>query len=136
MGDKKGENEVVVKKEVEGKLEGEKSEEIGDEEVRGDTIDKFIYKNSPLKRTKKQILNEPNPELLDYITPSYPILKMKPKLEMKVDQFKKFMDILTKIQVNIPFVEALEYMLVYVKFMKELLSGNHKLMYDENITLA
>lgn len=46
------------------------------------------------------------------------------------------MEILTKIQVNIPFCEALEHMSVYTKFMKDLLSEKHKLKYDVNITLA
>lgn len=42
---------------------------------------------------------------------------------------------LNKIQVNIPFCEALEQTLVYAKFMKKLLSRNHKLKHDENIAL-
>lgn len=53
-----------------------------------------------------------------------------------MSQFEKFMDMLTKIQINIPFCEALEDMLVYAKFMKELLSRKPKLKHDENITLA
>lgn len=39
---------------------------------------------------------------------------------MKKEQFKKFMEIFFKIQVNIPFGEALEKVTVYVKFMKEI----------------
>lgn len=53
-----------------------------------------------------------------------------------MSQFKKFMEMLNKIQVNILFYEALKQMPVYEKFMKELLSGKRKLKYDENATLA
>lgn len=42
---------------------------------------------------------------------------------------------LNKIQVNIPFCEALEQMFGNAKFMKELLSGKCKLKHDENIPL-
>lgn len=41
---------------------------------------------------------------------------------MKMVHFKKFMEMLNKIQVNILFCESLEQILVYAKFMKELLS--------------
>ena len=37
---------------------------------------------------------------------------------MEVGQFKKFMEMLTTLQVNIPFYDALEQILVYAKFMK------------------
>lgn len=43
---------------------------------------------------------------------------------------------LNKMQVNIPLCEALEHMLVHAKLMKYLLSGKHKLKYDENIALG
>jgi len=41
-------------------------------------------------------------------------------------QFKWFMDILKKLQINISFTEALEQMPVYAKFMKELLTKKRK----------
>lgn len=63
-------------------------------------------------------------------------MKKTPKKEKEVSQFKKFMEMLNKIQVNILFYEALKQMPVYEKFMKELLSGKRKLKYDENATLA
>lgn len=51
-------------------------------------------------------------------------------------QLKKFMEMLTKIQVNVPLCEALEQMPIYAKFMKQLLSRKCKLKYDEYITLV
>lgn len=55
---------------------------------------------------------------------------------MKVGQFKKFMEMLIVLQVNILFYDALEQMHVYAIFMKELLNGKHKLKDDENVALA
>lgn len=67
-----------------GKKEVEKSENNTDDEVKGYALNQLIDKNLPFQRTKKQILTEPNPELLDYIKPLYPILKKKPKKEIEV----------------------------------------------------
>lgn len=56
----------------------EESKNKGDREERGVTIEQLIDKNSPSRRTKKHILNYPNPELPNYIKPPYPIIKKKP----------------------------------------------------------
>lgn len=72
---------------------------------------------------KNQILNEPNPSLPDYIKLMYPLNKKNPKREMEVEKFKRFMEMLTTLQVNIPFCDALAKMFVYAKFMKQLLNG-------------
>ena len=41
-----------------------------------------------------------------------------------------------KLQINIPFVEALEQMSLYIKFMKDLLSIKRKLKEDEIVMLT
>jgi len=41
-------------------------------------------------------------------------------------QFVKFLDVLKKLHVNIPFINALSQILMYVKFLKEILSKNKK----------
>lgn len=46
------------------------------------------------------------------------------------------MEMLIKIQVNIPFCEVLVKMSTYTKFMKELLSRKKKFKDDENFVLA
>ena len=43
------------------------------------------------------------------------------------DQFSKFLNMFKKIEVNIPFVEALAQMPHYAKFMKDILSKKRKL---------
>ena len=51
-------------------------------------------------------------------------------------QFGRFMDIFKKLHINIPFVEALEQMSGYVKFMKDVLSKKKKLGDYETVTLS
>lgn len=55
---------------------------------------------------------------------------------MEVGQFKKIMNMLTKLDVNISLCEALEQISSYAKFIKEILLRKRKLKYNENITLA
>lgn len=50
---KKSGKEMVVEKKVERNFEREKSELTIQNEVRGYTLNQFIDKNSPFKRTKK-----------------------------------------------------------------------------------
>lgn len=59
---------------------------------KGETLYKLIDKDSPFQRTKNPILNEPNPNLPDYIKALYSLNKKKQKREMEVGQFKKFME--------------------------------------------
>lgn len=64
-------------------------------------------------------------------------MKKRPqKKDEKEAQFKKFKEMLRKIQVNIPFYEAIDQMQVYVKFMKELPFGRRRLRDDENVVLT
>lgn len=55
---------------------------------------------------------------------------------MEVGKFKKFMEMLTVLQVNILFGGVLEQMPIYAKFMKEILNVKLKLKDVENIALA
>jgi len=59
--------------------------------------------------------------VLSYVKLPYPHLDKKKKKEE--GQFKKFMELFSQLQLNIPFGEALDQMSVYAKFMKELLTG-------------
>ncbi|XP_050908489.1 uncharacterized protein LOC127122147 [Lathyrus oleraceus] len=77
---KKGEAEIVkedVIEKKEGGIEKEESGNQGGQKKIKVTIDKIIDENSPWRRTKKLILNEPNPYLSNYIKPLYSIIKKK-----------------------------------------------------------
>ena len=54
----------------------------------------------------------------------YPQRLKKGKLEK---QFAKFLDIFKKLHINIPFMDALENMPGYVKFMKKTLANKKKI---------
>ena len=43
-------------------------------------------------------------------------------------QFSKFIDILKSLHINLPFVDMLEQMSKYAKFLKEVLSNKRKLV--------
>lgn len=76
----KGQDEIVKEDVIEKEedvIEKEESGNQGDEEEKGVTIDQLIDTNSLWRRTKKQVLSDPNPELPDYVKPPYPIFKKK-----------------------------------------------------------
>ena len=58
-----------------------------------------------------------------------------PSKKDKERQFKRFCDIFKRLQINIPFSEALDQMPTYAKFMKELLTKKRKLVEDETVEL-
>jgi len=49
-----------------------------------------------------------------------------PSKKDKERQFARLMDIFKRLQINIPFVEAMEQMSTYAKFMKELLTKKRR----------
>ena len=87
-----------------------------------------INDNNVRKETEKQIRsNEPA------IPIPYPQRLKKSKLER---QFTKFLDIFKKLHINIPFLEALENIPSYVKFLKKILASKKKLEEYGTITLT
>ena len=52
------------------------------------------------------------------------------------EQFSKFLDIFKKIEINIPFAEAINQMLNYAKFMKEILSKKKKIAEEGIVNLT
>ena len=63
----------------------------------------------------------------------YPQRLKKNKLDKK---FTKFMEVFKKLHINIPFVDALEHVPSYVKFMKNILSNKRKLSDFEIVNLT
>jgi len=72
----------------------------------------------------------PNPYM-----PPLPFLQgvAKPKLN---HQFGKFLDMLKKLHVNVPFIDALSHMPMYAQFLKEILSKKGKVNEHETIALG
>jgi len=51
-------------------------------------------------------------------------------------QFKKFMELLKKLHVNIPFIEAITQMPSYAKFLKDILTNKRKIDDDDTVALT
>lgn len=65
----------------------------------------MIDKDSTLMRTEKKILMGGKQEILYHVKLTYP--KVIKKMKQKEDkEFKKFMEMFTKFQVNIPFIRS------------------------------
>ena len=52
------------------------------------------------------------------------------------EQFYKFLEIFKKIEINIPFVEAINQMPNYAKFLKEILSKEKKIAKEGIVNLT
>ena len=63
----------------------------------------------------------------------FPQRLYKAKLEEK---FSRFLDMFKKIEINIPFLEALTQMPLYEKFMKEILSRKRKIVEEGIVSLT
>ena len=59
-------------------------------------------------------------------TPTVPFPQRLQKARRE-EQFSKFLDIFKKIEINIPFAEAINQMPNYAKFLKEILSKKRKI---------
>lgn len=126
-------NEGVVEKEIEqGVVEDERKKEI-----EGEKSEKLIDENSILRKSKSQMLKDGDQQQVvpSYVKLPYPHLAKKKKKKKEESQFKKFMQLFSQLQVNIPVGEALDQMPMYAMFMKDLLTGIRKPKDDENITL-
>ena len=52
------------------------------------------------------------------------------------EQFSRFLDIFKKIEINIPFVEVINQMPIYAKFLKEILNKKRKLAEEGIVNLT
>jgi len=63
----------------------------------------------------------------------YPQRLVKAREEHK---YGKFLEMLKKFHINIPFLEAITYMPSYAKFLKDLLSNKGKLLENATVSLT
>ncbi|KAK8925800.1 hypothetical protein KSP39_PZI018378 [Platanthera zijinensis] len=107
-------------------------------------LDKNLKQTNNDKENEVEVLEEkktePSAEMIKkkenpiiYPPPPFPQRLRKSKLDQ---QFQKFVEIFKKLQINIPFAEALEQMPSYVKFMKDILSKKRKFGVNEMVSLT
>eukprot|EP00257_Ricinus_communis_P016231 XP_015574332.1 uncharacterized protein LOC107261208 [Ricinus communis] len=82
---------------------------------------------------KDKIEEKKEPIVIKPYKPPIPFLQRlaQAKLEKK---YGKFLDILKKLQINIPFLDAISEMPSYAKFLKDMLSNKRKI--EENATVS
>ncbi|XP_061351828.1 uncharacterized protein LOC133296788 [Gastrolobium bilobum] len=87
------------------------------------------------KWEKKKALERQNKplDLSPYARIPYP---QRLKKEIQKQQCSKFLDVFRRLQINIPFAEALENMPNYARFMNDLLSRKRKLQECETMNLT
>ena len=75
-------------------------------------------------KTEKTIQKEKEKVRVYHPPIPFPQILKQTKLN---DQFAKFLNMFRKLEINIPFAEALDLMPHYVKFLKEIISKKRKL---------
>jgi len=131
------ERQIVEYEEEVDKEENEKDEEdvhSDEEDVNNRGIEEKNQKNKEVlveKEVEKNKKKEAGKNVSAHKLP-YPKPQSKKDLER---HFKKFLDIFKRLEINIPFAEALEQMPTYAKFMKEILSKKRRYNDDETIQL-
>ncbi|XP_042405116.1 uncharacterized protein LOC121995443 [Zingiber officinale] len=84
------------------------------------------------RSSSEQHACQKSPHLEKYVPPiPFPQRIIKAKLD---EQFGKFLDVLRKLYINIPFTEALQQMPTYSKFLKDILTNKRKI--EESVTVA
>ncbi|XP_020235005.1 uncharacterized protein LOC109814900 [Cajanus cajan] len=117
--------ELESEKEVELNKEAEKNEKNKKEIEKNENKDGDVKEES--KKKGKEVVRPLPVKNLPY--PHAPSKKDKERL------FARFLDIIKRLQIYIPFVEALEQMPSYARFMKELLTKKRKLSEDGIVEL-
>ena len=72
------------------------------------------------------------------LKPDIPRVPYTQQLKKKGDdnQFSRFLEIFKKLQINIPFAEAIEQMPLYAKFLKELMTKKRSWKNNETVILT
>ncbi|XP_061359905.1 uncharacterized protein LOC133303948 [Gastrolobium bilobum] len=90
-----------------------------------------MEKSIPKSQASKPSIE--TPAASNKLPPPFPQRLQKQRQD---NQFRKFLDLLKQLHVNIPFVDALEQMPTYVKFMKEILSRKKRPEEFETVALT
>jgi len=107
-------------------VEEEKNENEGEKGKSREESGRSEKKSEKHKKRESQMRSPP----VRYIP--YP---HAPSRKHKDRQFSRFMDVLKRLQINIPFTEALEQMPTYARFMKDLLTKKRKIPDHEIVEL-
>ncbi|KAA3459075.1 reverse transcriptase [Gossypium australe] len=94
-----------------------------------------VVENGPIEKEESQpIVEVPTPEKLD-VEKSDEICLLRKHKQKQEPRFKKFLDVLKQLHINIPLVEVIEQMPNYVKFKKDILPKKKRLREYETVAL-
>ncbi|KAL4306620.1 hypothetical protein AHAS_Ahas16G0196500 [Arachis hypogaea] len=96
--------------------------------------EKEAVKEPENKKEQTHVPSSSKPVQKPYV-PQAPYLQRLRK-DGKDSQFSRFLEIFKKLQINIPFAEALEQMPLYAKFLKELMTRKRNWSEKETIVLT
>ena len=86
------------------------------------------------KRKKTKLAKEKKKEIVPCIRNEAPY-PLVPSKKDKEQHFARFLDIFKKLEITIPFGEALQQMSLYSKFLKDLLTKKGKYIHSDNIVM-
>nr|KYP52787.1 hypothetical protein KK1_025322 [Cajanus cajan] len=111
----------------------EESEKNEEENNKSESVD------SEKKREKNGVEKEKNKKKGKEVISNVPVRNLPyphaPSKKGKERQFLRFLDIIKKLQINIPFTEAMEQIPTYAQFMKELLTKKRRILEEEIVEL-
>ena len=121
----------------------EEKEKTDQKEEKATGGDNGRSKTEKITKTEKQVhieqLEKSNEqkqkEKVKVYTPTVPFPQRIQKAK-KEEQFSKLLEIFKKIEINIPFVEAINQMPNYAKFLKEILSKKKKIAEEGIVNLT
>jgi len=120
-----------------GQTEANPKAHVNADSFGGSKLEDTIAKAKDIKGESVKLLGEnamiKGEKPLDKHKVPFSLSLVRPNLEA---QFNKFVNILKKICINIPFVEALSQMPLYAKFLKEIFSKKKTIEHNETITLT
>ncbi|KAG9449960.1 hypothetical protein H6P81_009925 [Aristolochia fimbriata] len=120
----------VLEEQQKTQVEEDKTDQQQDKEKEELSQEREVSKQQKQKgKSSKSLSNDD----INVDTLPYPARAKKDKLE---DKFSKFIDIFKKLEINIPFVEALMQMPQYAKFLKEVLLGKRKIEEQGTVMLT
>ncbi|XP_070047531.1 uncharacterized protein [Nicotiana tomentosiformis] len=95
------------------------------EEARIDIDENMEEMEEEVNPSREHVTDMPEPVVpkakVPMSSPPYPYPQRLAK-QNNENQFKKFIDMMKSLSINVPLVEALEQMLIYAKFMKDLVT--------------
>ena len=128
-------------KEVSSSNRKEKKENTDEEEEETGREEEKNMSEKTIHAEKQKLTEQPEKscelkqkEKVQAYTPAVPFPQRLQKARRE-EQFSKFLEIFKKIEINIPFVEAINQMLNYAKFLKEILSKKKKIAEEGIVNL-